>query len=255
MPQKSNSVDQLEAPVSESPNTGNSPAQQTGQAAKQETRATAGRAKEAAGTVAGSAREQARNVTGEARDQVAEVASHLKERAAQEADSQTRRTADTIRQWADDLSGMAENTRSDSPVRNLASQAADGGRRAADMLEERGVGGLVEGVESFARRRPGAFLAGAALAGFAIGRMAKAGTKAAQQGSNGSGQGRPQDQAQGYEAYPPSTGAPVVTGTGGGQVRQMPGYGEPPYGGYGGTGGYGATGTYGTDVPRRPEVG
>jgi hypothetical protein len=253
MPQKSTSVDQLEASVSESPNTGNSPAQQTGQAAKQETRATADRAKEAAGTVAGSAREQARNVTGEARDQVAEVASHLKERAAQEADSQTRRTADTIRQWADDLSGMAENTRSDSPVRNLASQAADGGRRAADMLEERGVGGLVEGVESFARRRPGAFLAGAALAGFAIGRMAKAGTKAAQ---HGSGQGRTQGQSQGYGAYPPPpTDAPVVTGTGGGQVRQMPGYGEPPYGGYGGTGSYGATGTYGTDVPRRPEVG
>ncbi|MFP8887630.1 hypothetical protein [Streptomyces mangrovi] len=244
--------------MSESPITGNGPAQQKGQAAKQEGRATADRAKEAAGTVAGSAKEQAHNVTGEARDQVVNMAGHLRERAEQEADTQTRRTADTIRQWADDLSGMAENTRSDSPVRNLASQAADGGRRAADMLEERGVGGLVEGVESFARRRPGAFLAGAALAGFAIGRVAKAGTKSARQEQDGSGTA----QAQGYEAYPPSQGAAVPTGPGG-EVRQMPGYGEPSYGttpgapgGATGTGGYGATGTYGTpDVPRRPEVG
>ncbi|MCI0386380.1 hypothetical protein [Streptomyces sp. CNQ085] len=232
--------------MSESPITGNGPAQQTGQTAKQETRATADRAKEAAGTVAGSARGQARNVTGEARDQAVNVAGHLRERATQEADTQTRRTAGTIRQWADDLSGMAENTRSDSPVRNLAAQAADGGRRAADTLEERGVGGLVEGVESFARRRPGAFLAGAALAGFVIGRMAKAGTKADRHGQDGSGTA----QAQGYEAYPQSPG---------GEVRQMPGYGEPSHGappGAPGTGGYGATGTYGApDTPRSPEVG
>ncbi|URN11492.1 hypothetical protein LUW77_04480 [Streptomyces radiopugnans] len=240
--------------MSESPTAGNGPAQQTGQAAKQETRATADRAKEAAGTVVSSAKEQARNVTGEARDQVVNVAGHLRERATQEADTQTRRTADTIRQWADDLSGMAENTRSDSPVRNLVAQAADGGRRAADMLEERGVGGLVEGVESFARRRPGAFLAGAALVSFAIGRVAKAGTKSAQQGQDGSGTA----QAQGYEAYPPPQDTAVATGPGG-EIRQMPGYGEPSYGGTPGTtgtGGYGATGTYGTpDVPRRPEVG
>ncbi|MFH0245355.1 hypothetical protein ACGRHY_23710 [Streptomyces sp. HK10] len=231
--------------MSESPSTGNGPAQQTGQTAKQETRATADRAKEAAGTVAGSAGEQARNVTGEARDQVVGMADHLRERATREADTQTRRTADTIRQWADDLSGMAENTRSDSPVRNLATQAADGGRRAADTLEERGVGGLVEGAESFARRRPAAFLTGAALAGFAIGRMAKAGTRTAQQGQDGSGTA----QAQGYEAYPPSPGAAVPTGPGG-EVRQMPAYGEHSYGAPG------TAGTYGTpDLPRRPEVG
>ncbi|WP_324924356.1 hypothetical protein [Streptomyces sp.] len=214
--------------MSESPNVSNGPAQQTGQAAKQETRATADRAKEAAGTVAGSAREQVRNVTGEARQQVVSMADHLRKRAAQEADSQTRRTADTIRQWADDLSGMAENTRSDSPVRNLVSQAADGSRHAADLLEDRGAGGLVEGLESFARRRPGAFLFGAALAGFAVGRLAKAGTKAGYQESGGAGP----------EEYAAPAGTPGATVAGGG-VRPVPGYGES---------------AYGTDVPRRPEV-
>ncbi|MTE18048.1 hypothetical protein F0L17_02660 [Streptomyces sp. TRM43335] len=245
--------------MSEAPNTGHSPGGQTGQAAKQETRATADRAKDAAGTVAGSAREQARHVTGDAREQVVNMAGHLKERASKEADTQTRRTADTIRQWADDLAGMAESARSDSPVRNLASQAADSSRRAADLLEEKGAGGLVGEVESFARRRPGAFLAGAALAGFALGRAAKAG-KAAHHGPDG---------RSGEHARPaPSPDLPVTTG--GGEVRQMPDRGEPPYGGTApgtgtGTGAYGTTGTYGggttpgpypgTDTPRRPEVG
>lgn len=239
--------------MSEAPNTGHGSAQQAGQAAKQETRATADRAKEAAGTVAGSAREQARHVTGDAREQVVSMAGHLKERASKEADTQTRKTADTIRQWADDLAGMAENTRSDSPVRNLVSQAADGSRRAADLLEEKGAGGLVEGVDSFARRRPGAFLAGAALAGFALGRMAKAG-KAVHQGPDG----HDREYAQGTPSPNPSTT------TDGGEIRPMPGRGEPPYGdiapGYGATGTYGggttASGPYpGTDTPRRPEVG
>ncbi|GAA2436074.1 hypothetical protein [Streptomyces macrosporus] len=220
--------------MSESPNVSNSPAQQTGQAAKQETRATADRAKEAAGTVAGSAKEQARTVTSEARRQAMDMADHLKERAAKEADTQTKKTADAIRQWADDLSGMAESTRSDSPVRNLVAQAADGGRRAADTLESRGAGGLLEGVETFARRRPGAFLFGAALAGFAVARMAKAGAKAEHQGPDGAG----------GEYYAPSSMVPVAAG--GGEARPGPGpvptYAEEP--------------SYGeTDVTRRPEVG
>ncbi|WP_344631921.1 hypothetical protein [Streptomyces glaucosporus] len=211
-----------------------SPARQTGQAAKEETRATADRAKEAAGTVAGSAKEQAHTVTGEARRQAMDMAGHLKERAAQEAETQTKKTADTIRQWADELSGMAESARSDSPVKSLAAQAADGGRRAADLLENRGAGGLLEGVETFARRRPGAFLVGAALAGFAVGRMAKAGTKAGHQGPDGADGGH----------YSSSSRMPVTAG--GGELRSMgpgpvPTYTEPPYDG--------------TDASRRPEVG
>lgn len=216
--------------MSESPNVSSSPARETGQAAKQETRATTDRAKEAAGTVAGSAKEQARTVTGEARRQAMDMAGHMKERAAREAETQTKKTADTIRQWADDLSGMAESARSDSPVRNLAVQAADGGRRAADLLEDRGAGGLLEGVETFARRRPGAFLFGAALAGFAVGRMAKAGTKAAGHGPDGAG-----GEHYSSSRTPVTTGGGTMPGPG-----PVPTYAEPPYDG--------------TDDPRRPEV-
>jgi hypothetical protein len=61
------------------------------------------------------------------------------------------------------------------------SRAADGGHRAADYLTEHGVGGTVEQMQDVARRRPVTFLGGAALAGFAVGRLAKAGRAQAEQ--------------------------------------------------------------------------
>src|SRR5690606_38442178 len=44
----------------------------------------------------------------------------------------------------------------------------------SDYLERQGVEGLVADLQGFARRRPGAFLGGALLAGLAVGRLAKA---------------------------------------------------------------------------------
>ncbi|MBB6081880.1 hypothetical protein [Streptomyces paradoxus] len=107
---------------------------------------------------------------------------------AEEVEGQTRRAAGTVRRWADELAELARNGPDDSPTRSLVSQVADGGNQAADYLDDHGVQGMAEDLKGFARRRPGAFLAGAALAGFAVGRMGKAGNKAQ------SGQGPKQDQ-------------------------------------------------------------
>ncbi|MGV9557269.1 hypothetical protein [Streptomyces sp. NPDC003522] len=146
----------------------------TREKARAETSATAGQAKQAATHVAGTATEQVQNVVGEARQQAGTVIDELRHRAMDEAEGQTRRAAGTLRQWAGDLSGLAENARSDSPARSLAAQAADRGRRAADYLDEQGVDGLVSDLQNFARRRPGVFLGGALLAGVAVGRLARA---------------------------------------------------------------------------------
>ncbi|MGP3924522.1 hypothetical protein [Streptomyces sp. 8N616] len=182
-----------EALMSESPNENTGSAQQAGQVAKQEASATAGQAKVAAGEVAGTAKEQAQAVTEQASEQVRTVVVDLRERAGDEVQSQAQKAAGNLRQWADDLADMAEKARPDSPARSMIAQAADGGRRAANTLEQRGVGGLVEDVETFARRKPGTFLAGAALAGFVVGRLAKAGRKAGQSDSGGQpGYGEPE---------------------------------------------------------------
>ncbi|GAA2522432.1 MULTISPECIES: hypothetical protein [Streptomyces] len=158
----------------------------TGEKVKAETSATAGQARQAATQVAGTAAEQARTVADEARQQAGTVIDDLRSRAMDEAEGQTRRAAETLRQWAGDLSSLAAHAEKDSPARSLAAQAGDKGQRAADYLERQGVQGLVTDLQGFARRRPGAFLGGALLAGLAVGRLAKVAQSASR--TDGSGQ-------------------------------------------------------------------
>ncbi|WP_433236457.1 hypothetical protein ACQPYK_27120 [Streptosporangium sp. CA-135522] len=142
-------------------------------------------AKAAAGEVAETAKEQTRVVAGQAKDQARRVAGRLRERAGEQAQQQSRRAAQGIRQWADELASMGESSKPDSPMSEAVQQIADTGRRAADYLEQRGLSGIVEEVQSFARRRPGVFLAGAAAAGFLMGRLAKATASGGQGGGQG----------------------------------------------------------------------
>lgn len=158
---------------------------QTGDTAREEASATAGEARQATGQVASTAADQAKAVAGEARQQAGVAVRDLRSRAMNEIEEQSRRAAGSLRQWADDLSGLADNARSDSPARSLAGQAADGGHRAADYLEKQGVEGVLSDVQSFARRRPGAFLGGALLAGLAVGRLVKVAAKADRSSGNG----------------------------------------------------------------------
>jgi uncharacterized protein YjbJ (UPF0337 family) len=124
-------------------------------------RDTAGTAKEQAGQVAGEARTQARRLVGDVRD-----------RAAQEARTQNDRLADGVRRFADELDQMAAD-RGDSPASKVVAQVSQGGRRIADYLAEHGPEGVLEGVQDFARRRPGTFLLAAAATGFVVGRLGK----------------------------------------------------------------------------------
>jgi hypothetical protein len=159
--------------------------QQTGGTAREEASATADQARQAAGQVAGTAADQAKAVAGEARQQAGVAVRDLRSRAMNEVEEQSRRAAGALRHWADDVAGLAENAPSDSPARSLVGHAADGGHRAADYLEKQGVEGVLSDVQGFARRRPGAFLGGALLAGLAVGRLVKVAAKADQSSGNG----------------------------------------------------------------------
>lgn len=167
----------------------------------------AGQAREAAGEVAGTAREQARAVGSEAREQAQELTGELRHRLVREVDSQAHRTAGSLRQWADDLSGMAEGARQESPARDLASKAAGKTRELADTLENQGFEGAVEGVQSFARRQPALFLGGAALAGLVVGRMARSARAVHSDGSHGAHRSGPPPVPE-FEPRPASGAAP-----------------------------------------------
>jgi uncharacterized protein YjbJ (UPF0337 family) len=194
----------------------------TGDKVRTEASTTADKARQGASQVAGTAAEQAQAVVGEARQQAGTVIDDLRNRAKDEADEQTRRAAGTLRQWAGDFSGLAAHARGDSPARTLVAQVADRGNRAADYLESQGVDGLVSELEGFARRRPGAFLGGAVLAGMAVGRMARVAKTAS--GPDGSGQGQEQPRVSGTAGVhaPITAQSPSGPPPGGMPDRQRP---------------------------------
>lgn len=158
---------------------------QTGETAMAEASATAGQTKQAAGQVAATAAQQAKDVAGEVRQQAGSAVQDLRSRAVDEAEGQTRRAAGVLRQWAQDLSELAEKAPGDSPARGVVAQVADRGHRAADYVDKQGAEGIIGDLQNFARRRPGLFLGGALLAGLVAGRLGKVAGKVAQSGDGG----------------------------------------------------------------------
>ncbi|MER8010239.1 hypothetical protein [Streptomyces sp. NPDC094149] len=156
---------------------------ETGDTAKTEATATADQAKQAAGQIKETVAEQGKAVVGEARHQAGRALDDLRSRTVAEAEEQARRAAGVLRQWSDDIGGLADHAPGDSPARSLAAQISDSGHRAAGYLEKQGVDGVLTDLRHFARRRPGAFLGGALLAGLAVGRLAKVAGKAGQSSS------------------------------------------------------------------------
>lgn len=105
---------------------------------------------------------QARNLVGEARSQLTEQAS-----------TQQQGLATNLRSLGDELGSMAD--RSDQPgvATELVAQARDRVHDVASWLEGREPADLLDEVRAFARRRPGAFLVGALLAGVVAGRLTR----------------------------------------------------------------------------------
>ncbi|NJC69478.1 hypothetical protein HC031_07055 [Planosporangium thailandense] len=129
-------------------------------------------ATQAAGNVTDTAADQARQVAGEVSDQARGVAAELRDQVGGQVRTQNDRLVDGIRRMADELDGMVGDGDS-SPARTVVSRVAQGSRQMADYLADRGPEGVLDEVQDFARRRPGAFLATALVSGFVIGRLGK----------------------------------------------------------------------------------
>ncbi|MGI5479982.1 hypothetical protein [Streptomyces lavendofoliae] len=164
----------------------------------------AGMVGDKAAEVAGTAKEQVAGLTQEATAQARDLVGELRGQLRDQAHSQTQRLAENVRRLSDELREMSENGKPDSGVGGVVRQISDGGRQVADRLEQRGPDGLVGDLQDFARRRPGVFLAGAALAGFVVARAGK-GVSAA--GSSGSSSPAPGQLDDGPRYTTPSAGA------------------------------------------------
>ena len=154
-------------------------------AVKEKALLAAGAARDGTQEVAGTVKEQGREVAREARYQARSVASDLRSSATRQAHSQNQRLAAQLRQASEQFGQMGPED--DSPAGQIVRRLGEGGRRAADYLEDRGPEGLLDDVQEFARRKPGTFLLIAAAAGFAVGRLGRAALSASQDDGKSSG--------------------------------------------------------------------
>ena len=141
-------------------------------AAKDEAAGVADDAKSAASDVAGSAKEQASKVASEATGQAKQLFGQATGELKEQAGAQQEKAAAGLRQVGEQLGTMADSADSGVAgelVRNLSGRA----HGVAGWLEGRDPGSLLDDVKSYAARKPGTFIAIAAISGLLAGRVVK----------------------------------------------------------------------------------
>jgi hypothetical protein len=158
---------------------------------------------EAGGHIAQTATDQAREVVSEtarqARDLLGEASGHARDQAS----VQQQNAARQMRTVADELQEMAAKSGQSGVATEVARQAAERIHGAASWLEQREPTDLLQAVRNFARRRPGVFLASAAVAGLAAGRLTRGMTDAARSGQRQDTQRPPREIPAGATISPP----------------------------------------------------
>src|ERR1700761_1867342 len=130
-------------------------------------------AREAGGQVAQTATDQARQVAAETGRQARDLLGEAQGQALDQASTQQQKAAQQLHSVADELGQMAANSGQSGVATEFARQAADRMHGAASWIEQREPADLLDEVRNFARRRPGAFLIGAAVAGLAAWRLTR----------------------------------------------------------------------------------
>jgi hypothetical protein len=133
---------------------------------------------EAGKHAAGVTQEQASAVAAEAGRQGKDLLRQAQEELGQQAAQGQQRLAAELLSLSDELSSMADGSSQNGAAAGLARQAATRARVAGQWLSDREPAQVTDELQSFARRRPGAFLALAAGAGLVAGRLSR-GIKAA----------------------------------------------------------------------------
>jgi hypothetical protein len=140
---------------------------------KEQTSNIASSAGDAGGDVIQSAKEQGSEVVAETRRQARNLYHQARAQVSTQASGQQQRAADSLRRLGDELRTMADKSGASGPATELAREASDRVEGVADWLEARRPGDMLAEVRDYARRHPGAFLAGAAVLGVLAGRLTR----------------------------------------------------------------------------------
>jgi hypothetical protein len=127
----------------------------------------------AGGDVAQTAKEQGEQVARETARQARDLYGTTRAQLRDQASAQQRRAAVGIRSIGDEIRSMAQQGGQSGPASELAHQASGRIADVADWIEAREPGQVVDEVKQFARRHPGAFLAGSAILGVLAGRLTR----------------------------------------------------------------------------------
>ena len=172
----------------------------------------------AGGDVAQTAKEQGKEVARETARQARDLYGTTRAQLRDQTHAQQRRAAVGIRSIGDEIRSMAEQGGQSGPASELAHQASTRIADVADWIEAREPGQVVDEVKQFARRHPGAFLAGAAILGVLAGRLTRGAVADARDDGPDVGNGRvaaPVSPTSGTTAYgtPPAVAeaAPAST--------------------------------------------
>lgn len=198
-------------------------AQETASTAIHETGAVAGTAKDEALNVASTATDAAKGVAQTAAQQTGDVVSEAARQARDlvgetrdqvrtQAETQTKRLAENVRSLAGEISGMASRSEQQGPATEVALQLADKTQALAGYLDGTTPEAVLDDLRSFARRKPGLFLLGAAGVGFLAGRLVKGAT--ASSGDTGTGVAGDTGAGLGTAAGTPVSGMTLPPGTG-----------------------------------------
>ncbi|TFC05591.1 hypothetical protein E3O42_03315 [Cryobacterium adonitolivorans] len=167
--------------------------------------------------VAGVAKDEIHRVGSETKQQAKDLYRQTQSELADQAASQQKRVASGIRTLGDELGSMADSSETQGVASDLAHQAASRAAGVADWLDQRDPGSLLNEVKGFARRRPGTFIAIAAVAGVLAGRLTRSVIAESKESSeSGTGGGTP-------SGSNPQAGVGTPSAYGG-----QPGVGTPP---------------------------
>lgn len=124
--------------------------------------------------VLGTAKDEAATVVSEAKVQAKDLYAQTQKEIREQAGTQQQRIAVGLGAIGDELGSMARNSEGSGVTSDLVQQASTRLSSAASWLGERDPSSVLEEVKRFARRRPGTFILGAAVAGIVVGRLTRA---------------------------------------------------------------------------------
>ena len=142
--------------------------------AKQEAAELKGTAQAEAGHVMETAKQEAATVAREAKTQVKDVYRQTTRELRDQAATQQQRVAEGLRSLGQQFGSMAQKSDDQGMAADLVQQASRRLEDVSSWLGDRDPGSLLNDVKAFARRKPGMFIAMAAVAGVAAGRLTRA---------------------------------------------------------------------------------